>query len=224
MLRGVLVKWRSAVTVEEVHLTKMKVVRQMLYFGALAAAGAAAASTSRSPDATPTIAVRAAGESAPRKFITPEAQDLPPFQRQQLDDGESGIPQPYDFGYNIQDEFGNNQFRQENADNRGAVRGSYGYTDALGLYRRVEYIADENGFRAEVKSNEPGVKGDQPANAHFTVDEVPQNVVRTLPTGDDHHHGEGAALRLYPASRISPNAAVRFVSAPPRASAAAKAS
>ena len=45
-------------------------------------------------------------------------------------------PQPYDFGYNIQDEYGNNQFRQETGDANGAVSGTYGYTDALGIFRR----------------------------------------------------------------------------------------
>lgn len=56
---------------------------------------------------------------------------------------------------------------------------AFRYTDAFGLHRRVEYVADENGFRADVKSNEPGVKGDQPASARFTVEEVP----RVLSTG-----------------------------------------
>lgn len=36
--------------------------------------------------------------------------------------------------------------------------GSYGYTDAYGVYRKVDYVADENGFRATIRSNEPGTK------------------------------------------------------------------
>lgn len=46
----------------------------------------------------------------------------------------------------MKDEGGNGQFRKEES-TRGVVRGSYGYTDAYGLYRVVDYIADENGFR-----------------------------------------------------------------------------
>ncbi|XP_028966510.1 uncharacterized protein LOC114828050 [Galendromus occidentalis] len=126
-----------------------------------------------------------------------------------------GIPKPYDFGYNIQDEYGNNQFRQESSNAQGIVKGSYGYTDAFGLHRRVEYVADENGFRAEVKSNEPGVKDDQPASAHFTVEEVPQQIIRVLSSGNNHlhrhhDHPESASLRL----KTVPT--VRAVAASPR--------
>lgn len=39
------------------------------------------------------------------------------------------------------------------------VHGSYGYRDSNGLYREVSYVADKNGFRANVKSNEPGIAG-----------------------------------------------------------------
>lgn len=45
------------------------------------------------------------------------------------------------------------------------MRGSYGYTDANGIYRHVDYVADQNGFRANIKSNEPGLIGEtQPAS------------------------------------------------------------
>lgn len=67
------------------------------------------------------------------------------------------MPEPFDFGYDVNDEYGNKQFRKESGDTAGVVRGSYGYTDANGLYRIVEYIADANGFRANIKSNEPGL-------------------------------------------------------------------
>lgn len=35
----------------------------------------------------------------------------------------------------------------------GAVRGSYTVSSADGIKRIVNYIADENGFRAQVKQN-----------------------------------------------------------------------
>ena len=34
--------------------------------------------------------------------------------------------------------------------------GSYGYVDSYGIYRQVDYVADKDGFRATIKTNEPG--------------------------------------------------------------------
>lgn len=39
------------------------------------------------------------------------------------------------------------------------VHGSYGYRDNTGVYREVVYVADKNGFRANIKTNELGVSG-----------------------------------------------------------------
>ncbi|XP_015789731.1 cuticle protein 10.9-like [Tetranychus urticae] len=66
-------------------------------------------------------------------------------------------PSPYAFSYNTADVAGNQLARQESGDNKGAVRGSYSYRDADGFFRSVEYIADENGFRVAIRSNEPGL-------------------------------------------------------------------
>lgn len=72
-------------------------------------------------------------------------------------------PQPYRFGYEVKDKEGS-QFRHEEGDGHGTVKGSYGYTDDKGTYREVEYVADKNGFRAKVKTNEPGTANQDPAN------------------------------------------------------------
>jgi hypothetical protein len=58
-----------------------------------------------------------------------------------------GEPEPYNFNFDVKDDSGNGQFRREEGDTRGVVRGSYGYTDAYGLYRIVDYVADKDGFR-----------------------------------------------------------------------------
>ena len=64
---------------------------------------------------------------------------------------------PYQFGYQIKDKDGNVQHRHEESDAEGVKRGSYGYVDANGVFRKVFYVADKNGFRIkEMKSNEPG--------------------------------------------------------------------
>uniref|UniRef100_A0A4Q8K3I7 U84-Liphistoxin-Lth1a_1 n=1 Tax=Liphistius thaleban TaxID=1905330 RepID=A0A4Q8K3I7_9ARAC len=82
-------------------------------------------------------------------------------------------PQPYSFGYETKDAYGNKQFRQEDSDASGAKRGSYGYTDAHGIYRTVEYVADHKGFRAWIKTNEPGTSNQDPADVKVNAVESP---------------------------------------------------
>ncbi|PRD24946.1 UNVERIFIED_CONTAM: Cuticle protein 16.8 [Trichonephila clavipes] len=78
-------------------------------------------------------------------------------------------PQPYKFGYSIKDHQGE-QHREESGDGGHAVRGSYGFTDARGIRRQVHYVADHGGFRAEVKTNEPGTANQNPAAVHLISD------------------------------------------------------
>ncbi|GFR19125.1 cuticle protein 16.8 [Trichonephila clavata] len=78
-------------------------------------------------------------------------------------------PQPYKFGYSIKDHHGE-QHREESGDGGHAVRGSYGFTDARGIRRQVHYVADHGGFRAEVKTNEPGTANQNPAAVHLISD------------------------------------------------------
>ncbi|KAK8767212.1 hypothetical protein V5799_006006 [Amblyomma americanum] len=78
-------------------------------------------------------------------------------------------PQPYSFGYDNVDEYGNRQFRSEQGDSSNAKTGSYGYRDSYGLYRRVNYIADANGFRATVDTNEPGTAPGASADVVFNA-------------------------------------------------------
>lgn len=74
-------------------------------------------------------------------------------------------PIPYDFGYDIAGDYGEfRQNRKETGDGHGNVQGSYGYTDAYGIYRQVDYVADGYGFRANVKTNEPGTDNQNPAD------------------------------------------------------------
>jgi hypothetical protein len=86
-------------------------------------------------------------------------------------------PSPYSFGYNVDDGYGNTNFRNEEGDDYGAKRGSYGYTDAYGIYRKVEYVADKDGFRATVSTNEPGTANADPADVKIHSKESPAVVV-----------------------------------------------
>ncbi|KAH7961081.1 hypothetical protein HPB52_001557 [Rhipicephalus sanguineus] len=89
-------------------------------------------------------------------------------------------PQPYSFGYDNVDEYGNRQFRSEQGDSNNAKTGSYGYRDANGLYRRVNYVADAYGFRATVDTNEPGTAPGASADAVFNA----APVVPPVPSGN----------------------------------------
>jgi hypothetical protein len=93
-------------------------------------------------------------------------------------------PKPYSFSYVTDDEQGTRTSREESSDESGAVRGSYSYTDPDGVFRTVEYIADQDGYRATVKTNEPGTaKLDQdPANVSLEVEEPPQAVLARYAT------------------------------------------
>lgn len=74
-----------------------------------------------------------------------------------------GPPKTYKFGYAIKDKHGA-QFREEAGDGLHDVKGSYGFVDERGIQRRVNYVADKEGFRAEVKTNEPGTAPENPAS------------------------------------------------------------
>ncbi|GBL86556.1 hypothetical protein AVEN_194813-1 [Araneus ventricosus] len=77
-------------------------------------------------------------------------------------------PQQYAFGFSVGDHH-NEQHRQESGDGH-TVRGSYGFTDANGVHRQVYYVADHAGFRAQVKTNEPGTASQNPASAQVISD------------------------------------------------------
>ncbi|KAH9384657.1 hypothetical protein HPB48_026668 [Haemaphysalis longicornis] len=50
--------------------------------------------------------------------------------------------------------------------------GSYGYRDEYGIFRRVNYVADANGFRATIDTNEPGTAAGRSADAVFNANPV----------------------------------------------------
>ncbi|XP_015930285.2 adult-specific rigid cuticular protein 15.5-like [Parasteatoda tepidariorum] len=75
---------------------------------------------------------------------------------------EHYAPKPYKFGYSIKDKHGE-QHREESGTGGQHVVGSYGFTDARGIKRQVNYVADKAGFRAKVQTNEPGTANQNPA-------------------------------------------------------------
>lgn len=84
-------------------------------------------------------------------------------------------------------------FREEEADGLGTVRGRYSYREASvssnqskttfklnyffqGILRIVEYIADANGYRTRIRTNEPGVVSSNPAGAEIIRFEDENNI------------------------------------------------
>ncbi|UYV75466.1 hypothetical protein LAZ67_13000352 [Cordylochernes scorpioides] len=70
----------------------------------------------------------------------------------------------YAFGYQIVDGYGATNGRQETGDGHNVV-GSYNLADIDGRARKVNYVADGHGFRAVIKTNEPGTAASLPAAA-----------------------------------------------------------
>ncbi|CAL1279669.1 unnamed protein product, partial [Larinioides sclopetarius] len=76
----------------------------------------------------------------------------------------------YAFGYN-EDHTSGGSFRRETGDQYGNKVGSYGLRVADGRVRIVNYVADHNGYRADVVSNEPGVHT-QRHNGFYGIDKT----------------------------------------------------
>ncbi|GBN15710.1 hypothetical protein AVEN_13517-1 [Araneus ventricosus] len=90
---------------------------------------------------------------------------------------QNKAPKPYKFNYQSVDEQGHKHYYRQEADGSGAVRGSYRYTDVQGLYLVVNYIADASGFRARIRTNEPGTDGKEgPADVQMTVEKPPAGI------------------------------------------------
>lgn len=73
-------------------------------------------------------------------------------------------PHPYSFSYDFTNEFGTRLAQAESGDENNVKTGTYSYSEANGIYRTVNYIADKDGFRVTVDTNEPGTKSSAPAD------------------------------------------------------------
>ncbi|XP_042913477.2 cuticle protein 10.9-like [Parasteatoda tepidariorum] len=87
------------------------------------------------------------------------------------------IPRPYEYGYEFGDGQGMTQHRREVADGTGVVKGNYGYLDPIGVYRRVEYTAGADGYKAVIHSNEPGLSSHTVGDAVYIVELPPPAAV-----------------------------------------------
>lgn len=83
-------------------------------------------------------------------------------QPQPADGESSAAPEPYSYGYET-----DSHSAAEQRDPNGKVSGFYTIVDADGRQRRVDYIADEAGFRAKVQTNEVGTKSENSADVEM---------------------------------------------------------
>ncbi|KAH9371591.1 hypothetical protein HPB48_021436 [Haemaphysalis longicornis] len=105
-------------------------------------------------------------------------------------------PQPYSFGYDNTDEFGTQTYHKEQGDASNTKTGSYGYRDAYGIFRRVNYVADVNGFRATIDTNEPGTAPGRSADAVFNANPVAAPVAAKSASASASAVGVGSGCRL----------------------------
>jgi hypothetical protein len=73
----------------------------------------------------------------------------------------------YKFGYDITDGWGAKNSRHEEGDAWGNKHGEYTLKDVDGRERKVQYVADKKGFRAKIKTNEPGTGSVDAADAIY---------------------------------------------------------
>lgn len=83
----------------------------------------------------------------------------PPAPRPSEEEGgeeANPAPEPYSFSYTSETDDGSVSEREESQDASGTITGFYTLRDADGNARRVDYIADANGYRATITTNEIG--------------------------------------------------------------------
>lgn len=78
----------------------------------------------------------------------------------------------FNFGYDESHPSGSTSRHEEQAS--GVRRGSYSLGDADGRQRTVNYVADAAGFRATIRTNEPGVESKDPADVVIYRDDIEQ--------------------------------------------------
>lgn len=85
---------------------------------------------------------------------------------------------------------GATNFRKEHGDGWGNKKGSYGLHDKDGRMRVVHYVADKHGFRAVIKTNEPGTGNADAANAVFNGPDAHKEHTHVVSGSHGHHHGD----------------------------------
>lgn len=97
-----------------------------------------------------------------------------------------GRPQPYEFSYVSQDQEGTHGHSQQ-SDAQGQVQGHYTIQLADGRARTVHYTADENGYRAEIQTNEIGTESKSPADVRLVSSAITGEQAAHQAPAQGHH-------------------------------------
>jgi len=127
---------------------------------------------------------------------------------------QADVPNPYSFNYMSNTEDGGSSSHQEEGDGNGRVSGSYSVTDLEGHNRVVEYVADEGGYRATVRTNEPGTANINPADVIMESSAPEAGASPTFTSGGG---GAVAPARVSPPRGAAPpsrGAGTRYVLVP----------
>nr|AEE61453.1 unknown [Dendroctonus ponderosae] len=94
-------------------------------------------------------------------------------------------PKPYAFGYAAGRFPGHiDRTHSEVSDGSGVVHGSYAYVDPSFQIRKVDYIADHNGFHPVLNKNAPALPNDTPVVAAAKE----RHLVQYARIADQHQH------------------------------------
>ena len=107
-------------------------------------------------------------EAKPKQLSSSSSYGQSSMSGYNYDTSDETKPKPYQFSLQSQDDGTGsaNWYQQEQSNGDGVVVGSYTIQDPItGIMRIVNYRADDDGFHAEIQSNEPGVVDSDPANA-----------------------------------------------------------
>ncbi|XP_018494627.1 uncharacterized protein LOC100903743 [Galendromus occidentalis] len=102
------------------------------------------------------------------------------------DDGFSSVSRTedshgnYQFNYDITD-WDTNRKRWEVSDAHNNRKGGYSITDVDGKVRQLEYVADKGGFRAVIRTNEPGTAPGYSGDALYVREGVKQIITAAQP-------------------------------------------
>lgn len=103
-------------------------------------------------------------EAALPNFVEPPAAPVP--------EPDAGQPMmPYEFEYAAAATGGSSARRESNDGQR--VTGTYTLSGADGISRVVHYVADKDGFRATIVTNEPGTESQSPSGVILNSSQLP---------------------------------------------------
>ena len=103
-------------------------------------------------------------------------------------------PEPYAFDYSVE-----GSSRRESGDNKGVVRGQYTLQNPDGSSRVVDYVADQNGFRAIVNTNEFGTESRSPAGVELRSSQPAADEIALHLEGKTRESLELGAVKSAPA-------------------------